>query len=217
MSDLPSNNLISPEAKSKLEEMLKQKCAIIKNKTISNNFNQYYKNKIFALSRQQFKQNKIVKIVKNVKKEQKFDDIIAQNIIKILLHFPQLIDVNSSHYKLEDINFENEKLNQIKDFIFDLANDDNDCSQIKQKLLDNFNFDQKLIASFYQNDEILVKSSEIGDLQMQILLAKYHLHQIDQQITNDGDMDKKIELTIYKNKIAQDINDIQNTIIYKLS
>jgi DNA primase len=174
---------VAPEKKAILEEKLLQKINLISDANSKKYFSQYYKNLLFNLGN---KKNYQIKNSINKSKIHNVIDIDKQDkysisIIAIIANFPELRGYKDEFCVLRDLEFKNQKLSDIKEYLIDFLdqNPTINFTEIKSYL-------EKIIVSNEIKNQIFSlkffdKNLDKIQHQLKILLLKYLFENVSQQ------------------------------------
>jgi len=135
IADLGLKNIdkLSPENKARLELELNTKINLITDASSKKYFNLFVKEALFAVGRSQnnFKKNTARKTILPKKNDKKFN----QNsllILAFLIKYPELVDYRDNEFDLREMQFEDEKMSDLKEFVINLIEEN--CQNIVEEL-----------------------------------------------------------------------------------
>ena len=207
---------LSAEEKARLDLELNKKINLINDSATKKYFMQFIKNWLFSIGRTiANKSNKIEvsKVIINQKNLQKFNKN-SLNIMAFLIKYPQLINYRDNDFNLREMQFEDEKMTELKEFILNLV--DENCQNIVEEL-------DKSVFRLY-NGEIknIVARQNSNDSNLQkkfrLLLLKDLFSNVERQYLENLNAIDDIEThqtTISTQKITE-IFDYKNTIHAKI-
>jgi len=218
VNDLGIKNYLklSAEEKARLDLELNKKINLINDSASKKYFMQFVKDWLFSIGRTiANKSSKIgvSKVIINQKNLQKFNknSII---IMAFLIKFPQLVNYRDNDFNLREMQFEDEKMTELKEFILNLV--DENCQNIVEEL-DKSDFRlynseiKNIVARQNSNDSNLHKK-------FRLLLLKDLFSNVERQYLENLNAIDDIEThqtTISTQKITE-IFDYKNTIHAKI-
>ncbi|MBM3590449.1 MAG: DNA primase [Alphaproteobacteria bacterium] len=218
VNDLGIKNYLklSAEEKARLDLELNKKINLINDSASKKYFMQFVKDWLFSIGRTiANKSSKIAvsKVIINQKNLQKFNknSII---IMAFLIKFPQLVNYRDNDFNLREMQFEDEKMTELKEFILNLV--DENCQNIVEEL-DKSDFRlynseiKNIVARQNSNDSNLHKK-------FRLLLLKDLFSNVERQYLENLNAIDDIEThqtTISTQKITE-IFDYKNTIHAKI-
>jgi DNA primase len=216
---------VSAEQKAKLEFILNSKVNEINDTVCKKHFLNFFQNSLFYLGKKgsKFISNKIlsgsnIKILNN-----KQEDIIAINIIALLIQFPELLDYQDDLFNFREIELASKKYADFKELVVDLI--DNNSQNILL-MIEKSNFNQEteklknIISKIHSSSTELIRSKFkillLKDLLFQVELQyKESLENIDEINTHQtAIISQKIkELFDYKNSLQSMVRKVEKEIV----
>lgn len=216
---------ISAEQKAKLEFILNSKVNEINDVVCKKHFLSFFQNSLFYLGKKgsKFLANK-VSSSSNIKiLDSKQEDIIAINIIALLIQFPELLDYQDDLFNFREIELASKKYADFKELVVDLI--DNNSQNILL-LIEKSNFNQEteklknIISKIHSSSTELIRSKFkillLKDLLLQVELQyKESLENIDEINTHQtAIISQKIkELFDYKNSLQSMVRKVEKEIV----
>lgn len=228
LQDLGLNNKtkIYAEDRSKLEDILNKKTALIADSASKKHFANFFKDSLYLLSRNSFKelnQNQVKPTRINQYSLNNLNQKQAQNnflpIIALIVIHPTLVDYQDDIFNLREMNFSNEIFTNFKDFVVELIDDGqkNLLEMLENSDFSSYNMTLKtmiagLIKISFESCKEKLRLMLLKDLvfqleiQYQELLTKTEELQTHQSaITNN----KIREIFDYKNSLQLKIIEIE--------
>ncbi len=221
---IDKNKKISAENKAKIESNLNAKIEAITDPSSKKYFSFFFKDLLFALGRKTQSKSANIGLIKNyAKPASSLSDSIAQNILALIVKYPELAQFRDNDFDVRELHFSNEDLSHLKELVLEAIenNEENllttlensrfskDVSQIKNILarLGTADLDSALVKF-----RILL----LKDLLLQVELQyKESLSQIDEIETHQTAItNQKIkEIFDYKNSLEQRILALEKELI----
>jgi len=225
LEEVSSGINVSAEQKAKLEFMLNSKVDEINDTVCKKHFLNFFQNSLFYLGKKgsKFTTEKIlsnsgIKILNN-----KQEDIIAINIIALLIQFPELLNYQDDLFNFREIELASKKYGDFKELVVDLI--DNNSQNILL-MIEKSNFNQEteklknIISKICSHNIELIRSKFkillLKDLLFQVELQyKESLENIDEINTHQtAIISQKIkELFDYKNSLQSMIRMVEKEIV----
>ncbi len=210
---------ISAENKAKIETILQGKIEAISDSSSKKYFSLFFKDLLFSWGRNTAKnqlqishnfQNKIY-----VKPSRNTSDLLAQQVIALIIKFPQLAQFRDEDFDIKEVNFDNENLSQIKELVIELV--DNGEENLLAAL-EKLPFDTDIT----QIKNILARLGtidlELALIKLRILLLRDLLFQVEAQYKESLSKIEEIEThqsAVINSKIRE-IFDYKNSLEQKI-
>ncbi len=199
VADLGLKNIekLAPENKARLELELNAKINLITDPASKKYFNLFAKDALFSIGRTQnnFKKNIVKTSILPNKNRNNFD----QNsllIMALLIKYPELIDYRDNDFDLREMQFEDEKMSDLKEFIVNLI--DENCQNIVEELeKSDFKLYNKEIKNIFLLREKIFNGENIKQKYRLLLLKDLFLKVERQYLENLNAID---EVQIHQNK-----------------
>ncbi len=226
---IDKNKKVSAENKAKIENILNEQLESINDSASKKYFSLFFKDALFLLGRNQKNQLSTLNSFgkKNYKSASNISDIIAKNIIALIIKFPELSNYRDNDFDIKELQFANEALTQIKESIIDAIEDIPDINEDQMINAIKDSESQKDVQDI-RNLLLTLKNNDL-DLNLvkfRILLLKDLSLQVDQQyksyLSNIDEIethhstvtDQKIkEIFEYKNSLEKEIISLEKEII----
>ena len=226
VADLGLKNIekLSPENKARLELELNAKINLITDASSKKYFNLFAKDALFSIGRNQnnFKKNIIKKTILPNRNRNNFNQN-SLSIMAFLIKYPELINYRDNDFDLREMQFEDEKMSDLKEFVVNLI--DENCQNIVEELEKS---DFKLYNDEIKNILIRQNSNcENVKLKFRLLLLKDLLFKVEEQYlenlnttdeiqthqTTISENQKIIEIFDYKKSLQSQIRDLEKEIL----
>ena len=226
VADLGLKNIekLSPENKARLELELNAKINLITDASSKKYFNLFAKDALFSIGRNQnnFKKNIIKKTILPNRNRNNFNQN-SLSIMAFLIKYPELINYRDNDFDLREMQFEDEKMSDLKEFVVNLI--DENCQNIVEELEKS---DFKLYNDEIKNILIRQNSNcENVKLKFRLLLLKDLLFKVEEQYlenlnttdeiqthqTTISENQKIIEIFDYKKSLESQIRELEKEIL----
>jgi DNA primase len=225
IADLGLKNIekLSPESKARLELELNTKINLITDPASKKYFNLFAKDALFSIGRMQnnFKKNSAKSTILPKKNHKNFD----QNsllIIAFLTKYPELIDYRDNDFDLREMQFEDEKMSDYKEFIINLI--DENCQNIVEELeKSDFKLYNDEIKNIFLLREKIFNNENIKQ-KFRLLLLKdlflkverqylENLNSIDDSQAHQDKAPNQKEIFDYKESLQSQIRELEKEIL----
>jgi len=210
--EIDKNKKISAENKAKIEANLSKKIEVIKDNSSKKYFSQFFKDLLFQMGRGIKKdvEKKIFDQKFLAKTSHNFSDLIAKNLISLMIKHPELASFRDSYSDIREIEFCNENLSHLKELVIDLI-DENEKKILAR--LENTGFNREI--DDIKNIIISLEGSDFSAniSRFRILLLKDLLLQVDAQYKDS--LSKIDEIETHQSAITN--QKIKEIFDYKIS
>jgi hypothetical protein len=225
VADLGLKNIekLAPESKARLELELNAKINLITDQASKKYFNLFVKDALFSIGRPQnnFKKNIVKTSILPNKNRHNFD----QNsllIMAMLIKYPELIDYRDNDFDFREMQFEDEKMSDLKEFIVNLI--DENCQNIVEELeKSDFKLYNKEIKNIFLLREKIFNAENIKEkfhlLLLKDLFAKVerqyleNLNAIDEIEIHQNKAPNQKEIFDYKESLQSQIRELEKEIL----
>jgi len=225
VADLGLKNIekLAPESKARLELELNAKINLITDQASKKYFNLFVKDVLFSIGRPQnnFKKNIVKTSILPNKNRHNFD----QNsllILAMLIKYPELIDYRDNDFDLREMQFEDEKMSDLKEFIVNLI--DENCQNIVEELeKSDFKLYNKEIKNIFLLREKIFNGENIKQKYRLLLLKDLftkverqyleNLNAIDEIQIHQNKAPNQKEIFDYKESLQSQIRELEKEIL----
>jgi DNA primase len=225
VADLGLKNIekLAPESKARLELELNAKINLITDPASKKYFNLFAKDALFSIGRPQnnFKKNIFKTSILPKKNRNNFD----QNsllIMAMLIKYPELINYRDNDFDLREMQFEDEKMSDIKEFIVNLI--DENCQNIVEELeKSDFKLYNKEIKNIFLLREKIFNGENIKQKYRLLLLKDLfvkverqyleNLNAIDEVQAHQNKAPNQKEIFDYKESLQSQIRELEKEIL----
>jgi hypothetical protein len=214
---------LSPESKARLELDLNAKINLITDPASKKYFNLFAKDALFSIGRPQnnFKKNSVKTTILPKKNHKNFDQN-ALLIVAFLIKYPELIDYRDNDFDLREMQFEDEKISDLKEFLINLIEEN--CQNIVEELeKSDFKLYNGEIKNIFLLREKIFNNENIKQ-KFRLLLLKdlflkverqylENLNSIDDSQAHQDKTPNQKEIFDYKESLQSQIRELEKEIL----
>ena len=212
VADLGLKNIekLAPESKARLELELNAKINLITDPASKKYFNLFVKDALFSIGRPQnnFKKNIAKTSILPNKNRHNFD----QNsllIMAMLIKYPELIDYRDNDFDLREMQFEDEKMSDLKEFIVNLI-DENFQNIVEELEKSDFKLYNKEIKNIFSTKKF--KNENIKQ-KFRLLLLEDLLSKVERQCSEN--LKESDEIFDYRKSLQFQIGELEKEIKFE--